>query len=469
VIKAAGNKKQNKKYGTSSDDLFVRIHLNKTNVYKGEHIIATVKIYTRVGLLGFEDMKQPSFTGFWTKDISSPSQISLNREKFNGKIYDVGLLKQSIIFPQKTGKLKISPLELKLSIKEKVGQGRDFFGRMVDKYERVLKKIVSNSPLVTVKAIPGNRPENFTGIVGTNFTVNAKIENSKIKTEEGTNITIKINGNGNLNLLENLNIKIPKAFETFDPKIKENIKYSSSGASGSKTYEYFLLARKPGKHSIAPIKFSFFDIKSKTFKKLKTDSFIVDVEGEISKNQNANLYNSQSEVETLHKDIKFIKENNYKLSEKGKNTINSNNIFYMYGLALFGFAGIVILKRKQIRENADIAKMKTKKANKISKKRLKSAGLYLKENNKTEFYKEVLKASWGYMSDKLSIPVSELTKDNIKSVLNEKNIENELSDEFISMLDTCEYAQYAPVGENETPKNTFKKAEKLITKFEKKL
>ncbi len=346
-----GNTPGNQQTGVAGEDLFVRINLSKTNVYQGEYIIATAKIYTRVDLVNFEDITFPPFTGFWNQDIKTSSNISLKREKVNGKIYDVGLLKQNILYAQKQGKLTVEPLKIKLVVRQKNGKGRDFFGRIVDRYENVRKVIQSLPVTVTVKPLPGNKPDNFSGIVGSNFKISGSISKNKINVNDGINLKLKLSGSGNLSLINELDIDLPSGFQVYPPTIKENIQNTTGGTSGYKAFDYFMQALEPGEYTIKPIEFCYFDVKSKRYKTIKTDEFKVSVEGVAGENgnQNGTVYNPQVEVENQNSDIRYIKQNNLKLYEKNKHFVDSNIFYasYVAGLLLFFFIIFIKIKIKK--------------------------------------------------------------------------------------------------------------------------
>jgi hypothetical protein len=450
----------------SSDDLFVDVSLSKTTVYQGEHVIATIKIYTKVGLVQFEDMKFPSYTGFWTQDIQSPTQINLQRENVNGKIYEVGLLKQSILFPQKTGKLTIDPYQVQLVVQEKAGRVRNFFGQLVDQYRNVSKSLKSSSKTITVLPLPGNQPDNFSGVVGRDMKLSATVDKNKLKTDEGISLTIKLSGNGNLNLINDLNLKFPPAFEPYKPKIKENINQTTGGSSGSKTFDYFLLAREAGKFKIPPVTFSYFDTESGTYKTLSSEEFNIEVEKGSGNSEIVTNDGAQNEVVTLKNDIRYIKKTVGNLQKTGEIFAASNLYYALYLFSLLIFAIIVILKRKSISENANVAKMRNKQAGKVSKKRLQKANQYLQTKDKTAFYKELLSAVWGYLGDKLGLGAEQMTKDKIREILAEKNIDSDTISKLTNLMDTAEYAQYGPVGEEGSPENLYSEAGQIITDLE---
>jgi len=451
--------------GTSSEDLFVNVSLNKTSVYRGEHIIATIKIYTKVGLVSFNDMKFPAYTGFWSQDIKAPTQIQLERETFNGKVYDVGLIKQSILFPQKTGTLTIDPYEIELVVQEKAGKARNFWGQVVDQYQNVTKKLKSRPLQINVKPLPGDEPANFSGIVGSNFKLSVTADNQNIKTDEGITFMVNLSGNGNLNLLNEINLEIPNSFEKYPPKIKENINHSISGSSGSKSFEYFVLAREAGKFNIQPIQFVYFDIKSGQYRTLSSDAFEINVaKGSGTTTQVVDPVN-QNDIETLKNDIRYIKRN-VSFEEKGKIFAKSNLFYFLYVFSFLIFSLIIVWKRKQIKENADISKMKNKKAGKIIQRHLKTTEKFLQTDNRTAFYKEMIKGLWSYLGDKLVIEQAQLTKDKITEVLTEKKISLEVISKLKNILETCEYAQYGPVGEAGNPQKLFSDAKEIILELE---
>ncbi len=467
VVKAS-NKSGKAATGTSADELFVRVILNKSSVYLGEPITATIKIYTKVPLLDFKDMKFPSYSGFWSQDILSPTNIALQRETYKGKLYDAAILKQTLLFPQKTGKLTIDPYELELTIKEKSGKARNFFGQIVDRYIRVDKKLKSYPNTINVKPLSGNQPTNFSGLTGKNIKLSVTTDSQEIKQDEGITLKVKISGSGNLKLIDEIPVNFPASFEKYPPKIKENISNTSAGSSGSKTFEYFFVARDPGSYTISPIEFSYFDIQLKRYKTLTSKPFTITVsKGDGRSVAGKTNSSSQSEIENLGNDIRFIKQDNLELYKKGNHYAGSWAYFLTFPFGIFLLILLLLLRRKSIKLNADTADNRTRKASKLSKKRLKVASKYLKENNTTAFYKEILQATWGYLGDKFHLPVSEITKEKITAVLSEKGIEQELVNRLNTMISTCEFAQYAPVGAEGSPEKIYNEAGQIIDAIEK--
>ncbi len=451
----------------SKDDIFVRNNLSKTTVYQGEQIISTIKIYSRGGLSGFDDFKWPSYTGFWSQDIETPSRINLQRENVNGKIYNAGVMRKTILFPQRSGTIKIEPFELGCIVPVKAGKRRNFFGELVDTYADVHKQLKSPVRTVKVLPLPANKPKSFNGAVGKGFKMQVKIDRNEIGNNESLTLKVKISGSGNLKLIDKLNIDFPQTFEVYDPKISNNISNTSAGASGSKTYEYLLIPREPGNYTIPAVQFSYFDVQAKSYKTLSSNdiSILVNKGTEIQMSNN-NISISKEDIRTLGTDIRFIKQNRFELLEIDKSFFGSWKFYIFYLISIITFLLIVIISRHKISQNANVALMRNKRANKISKKRLNLASNYMKENNKSKFYDEVIHALWGYLSDKLNIPVSELNRNTVKETLAKYKVDEEIINSFVVVIDGCEYAKYAPATEDNQIEQDYKKARELINNFE---
>ena len=430
------------------DDLFVRVSVDKSTLYQGEHLVATLKVYTKLDLAGFDNFKFPSFNGFWSQDIETPSQISLQRENVNGVIYNMGVIKKELLYPQQSGEITIDPFELTCIVRQKVNNRQrsifdDFFGN----YQNVKKKVVSPKVKINVKPLPDGKPTSFNGAVG-KFTFQATIDKNNVKTNDAITLKIKISGNGNLKLADVPKVNFPPDFETYDPKVSDNITSTAAGTSGSKTYEYLLIPRHAGNFRIAPVEFSYFEVETKQYKQVSSEEFNITVEKGADDNNGTVMSNfSKEDVKYIGTDIRFIKTKNIELKPTGHFVLGSlwHNSAYPLTLALF--IVIVVIRRKQIKENANAMLVKNRKANKMAKKRLNSASKYLKENKREQFYDETLKAMWGYLSDKLSIPVSDLNREKAFEILNANNIESETIGDLSNLLDTCEFARFAPASD----------------------
>ncbi|PIP55185.1 MAG: hypothetical protein COX07_01275 [Bacteroidetes bacterium CG23_combo_of_CG06-09_8_20_14_all_32_9] len=455
----------------SNDDIFVRVTLNKSNVYQGEQIVATIAIYTRMNLVGFEDMKFPSYKGFWSDDIENPTQINLKQEKYNGIVYNVGVLKKTLLTPQHAGNITIDPYELTCIVQQKVNRNRQsFFDNFFSgSYQNVRKKLVSPAITVHVKGLPANTPANFSGAVG-NFKLEAKLDKNNPKTNEAISYTVKLSGTGNLKLADLPKINFPSDFEQYDPKTTNNINASANGTTGLKITNYLLIPRHPGEYKIPPVSFSYFDLASQTFKSLSTPEFSINVNIDTANTSTAIVSEfTKEDVKFLGSDIHYIKTPIYTLHKKGKYLI-SDPIFYLaYPLSLGLFLFLVIWRRKQIKQRADIASMKNRKANRVAKKRLQLSNRYFKENKKELFYEEMTRAVWGYLSDKLIIPVAELSKEKANEELLKKNVSDEFVTQLSEIIDTCEFARYSPVSDNSQMNEVYNNTTELIGKLEQNL
>ena len=452
----------------AGEDLFVRVFVDKTNLYKGESLIATVKIYTKVDLVGFEDLKLPSFDDFYAEEIETPGRINLVRENYNNQVYNAGLIKKYILYPRVSGELTIEPCIIDCQVRQPAQSGgiMGFFGY----YETASKSLRSPEIKITVKQLPQS-PTSFSGAVGR---FNFKLEQSEDTVLVNNAITIKINisGSGNFNMIETPKITWPKEFEIYEPVASQNTKVDASGLNGTKTWEYTIIPRYPGIFKLGEIDFTYFDTGTKQYKTLSSPSINIAVKkdkddtdfGETSYNY------AQKSIDYIGEDdIRFI---NFKSLNLSKNYIPiALSPFYIWYFILpfLLFVLIVLILRKKIRENANIAKVKQRKAGKISRKRLKKARKYMRLNQKEAFYKEIIAALWGYSSDKLSISISELTKDRIEEILLEKGIENYTIIKLLEVIDKCEFAHFAPTNAETELTYIYKEAVEIIEDLEQKI
>ncbi len=450
-----------------NNDIFIQINLDKTTVYQGEQIIATLKVYDRVGLKGINNYKFPSFTGFYSQEIKQPSQISLDRENVGGKIYQTGILRQSILYPQQSGTLTIDPFELECIVQQKAGQRRNFFGELIDVYRDVNKNLKSPSRKVKVLPLPENAPKSFTGAVGSNFQFNVVVDRSSLKSNESATLKVNISGNGNLKIIDKININFPASFEVFDPKIVNNINNTSTGSKGSNTYEYLMIPREAGEYTIPAIEFSYFDVSSKSYKTLSSKPFNFKIEkGENLLNVTTNTGINKEEVKELGSDIRFIFQDNFKVNHKDKRFFGSLSFYLFYLISLFIFILIIVILRNRIKQNKNISLIKNKRANKMSKRRLKAASDCMLKGNKQAFYDEVIKALWGYLSDKLNIPVANLSRESARESLRLRHVDDGLINEFVQVIDNCEFAKYAPAGSHNQIDKDLESARMILNKLE---
>lgn len=452
----------------SKDNLFVRVAVDKSSVSKGEQILATVKLYIsqNVPLNGFDDVKLPSYEGFWTKDIEVPTQINFTREVYNGRIYQVGVLKKTILFPQQVGNIRIDPFEISCLVRQRVRQQQSFFDDFFDNYRVVKAKVVSDPVTINVKDLPG-QPDGFTGAVG-NFSFNGALDKTEGKTNEAMTLKLTVSGNGNLNLINPPKIELPQDFESYEPKTSDKTIASENGMSGLISFEYLFIPRYAGNFTIPAVKFVFFNPNTRQFETKTTEAFNIHVEKgkDDGKSSVVSSY-SKEDVKMIGKDIRFIKQNKAVLKQKGSSFYGTFEFYLIYILSIAGFAVFFVLNRKKIKENENIVLVKNKRANKVALKRLKEASIFLKNNQQEQFYEAVIKALWGYLSDKLSIPVADLNREKAAAALLEKGISPEVVSELMKIIDDCEFARYAPAAFSGTMTEIYDGAAKVMGIFEK--
>ncbi|PKQ64448.1 hypothetical protein BZG02_06470 [Labilibaculum filiforme] len=452
----------------TENNLFVKVHLDRSSVYMGEHIVATIKVYTRLSIAGFGDSKFPSFDGFLSQEVPTPGQISLERENINGTIYNTGIIRKLILFPQHTGEITIDPFELEVIIRQRKANKRNgFFDEFFDNYQDIRVPRKSKPIRIRVKDFPSNKPASFDGAVG-NFELITTIDKDSVKANDAVTMRVKVAGNGNLKLIKPLEFNFPADFEVYDPKTSQNLNSTEAGMSGSTTFEYLIIPRHGGEYEIPSVNFSFFDPKAKIFRTRSTEKFTIKVaKGEGDNSGTIISSFSKEKVKFLGKDIRFIKTNDFTPQLKGEVFFGTTNFYLAYIVPFFLFILAFVFNRKRIKENADTAKLKNKRANRVAMKRLKAASASLKAQQKDRFYDEILKAIWGYTSDKLNLPLANLNKENISEILLSKGVELELKDEFLSILDTCEFARYSPSAGSSEMDELYQKSMNTITKLEK--
>jgi len=453
-----------------SDDVFIRTEVDKTSVYQGDKITATIKIYTKVDLVGFEDFRLPGFDGFWAQEVKTPEQIQFQQVQLNGTNYMVGVLKKDILYPQRSGTLSIGSVGADIVVRQRVNGGQSIYDNFFGYYQN--KQLTINSPEVkiTVKPLPGNAPGYFTGAVGS-FTVAGSISADSVKVNDALTMKITISGTGNLKLIDPPDLNFPKEFEVFDPVVQLNLNSGDGEIAGSQVFEYTLIPRYPGDYNTNEIRFAYFDPVAGIYKTLKTNSYNIHVykmPGD-STGQFSSDY-SRSEINYIgSEDIRFIETENFTPEKNRKFFIGSPLFIVFASIPLIAFIVVVMLLRKKIKENANIEYTKNRKANKTTMKRLKKANELLKNNLTSEFYKEVMVALWGYLSDKLNLPLAQLSKENVSLKLADRGLEPELTDTFLKIIEDCELAHFAPVEGSEQPLQIFDRAVDIINLFEQKL
>jgi len=454
----------------SNQDIFLRLTLNKTNVVKGEPITATLKLYTRTDIAGFEDIKFPTFNGFWSKETVTVNNLEFKRENVNGSIYNSALLRQYALIPQQSGTLTIDPAEMvcQLRVRTSTGSPLSIFDDFFDQYQTIRKRISTASIQVKVRDLPAGAPASFAGGVG-DFKINARMSKDGIKSNEAASLTVTISGNGNLSMLEAPEVSFPPDFEVYD--IKSTDKTSASGTSGSKTFEFPFIPRSHGDFVIPSIEYSYYDNAHGKYVTTSTGDIAVTIEKgeEIAGSGVAVAGSNRQSVRSLAEDIRYIALGDGHLKKKDSFFAGSL-LFYLLMLTLAIIILIINRLLSFTRERrADVAGSKNRKANRMARARLKSAESYLKQGLGGAYYEELHKALTGYVSDKLMIPAADLSKESISDHLRERGVRDENVAALIKLIDQCEFARYAPDSEQKQMQNEYDEALTVISAIESQL
>ncbi|RLD43240.1 MAG: hypothetical protein DRI86_10310 [Bacteroidetes bacterium] len=471
---ANNNTIKNTKFKTNGV-VFVKSFVSKRNIYIGEPVILTQKLYSKERLANITDFKEPSYTGFWKEGIDI-GELKLTKEVVNGKSYNVVILNKSVLFPQKSGKLEIGSFKLDAIIQIiKKRKARDHFeqmmyGNVIQYYANETVKLNSPKITITVNALPTNKPKGFTGVVG-KFNMKAEIDKTELKANDAFNLKVTIKGNGNIGLLEAPKINFPPDFEVYDPKVSKKSKKTTTGVNGSKTYEYLIIPRNEGDFTIPSFGFYYFNPQTEHYESSTSPEFKIHVtKGEgIIFNGAASSSVNRDEIKYLGKDIRYISTIIGTTSEIDSHGFNSlKHILSLISIFILSILLIIYLK-KQEKKKGNTSLMRLKKATKMAKKRLKIASKFLNENDEAKFYEETSKAIWGYLSDKFNINLSELSMDIIKGKLMENNVDINDITEISQILEQCEYARYAPTRNQHDMLELYDKSVKIISKIEKTL
>lgn len=449
----------------SANDLFITATASKTTVHEQEAILLTYKVYTVVNLRQLYG-KMPDLKGFHTQEVELPQQKTFTLEHYKGRNYNTTVWSQYVLFPQQTGKLEIPSITFDGVVAQQTVSDDPFDAFFNGGgYVEVKKKITTPKVVINVQPLPA-KPAGFSGAVG-EFKLASSINATDVKTNDAVTIKLTLSGTGNMKLIGTPEVKFPQDFEIYDPKVTDDYKLTNSGLTGTKTFEYLAIPRHAGNFTIPAVEFTYFDLKSNSYKTLKTEAYNLKVaKGQGNADQVISDFTNKESVKMLGKDIRFIKLGDSSLRPKGDFFFGTVGYYLCYLIPLLLFVVFAVIYRQKALDNANVAKVKTKKANKVATRRMKLAGKLLAENKKNEFYDEVLKALWGYISDKLSIPVSQLSKDNIEAELTNYGVQEALIAEFIGVLNECEYARYAPGNENEAMDKVYSASVEVISKME---
>lgn len=437
----------------SNRDLFIQASVSRKQMVEQEAFLLTYKIYSAVDLQTFDNIKMPDFKGFHSQEVPTDHTPSWSREHYNGRNYNTMIYRQFVLFPQETGKLAIEPARFDAVIAQQISSSDPFDsffngGRVVSKK----KTLYTPKIVVDVKYLP-TKPANYSGAVGPNFTLTSSISTKSLKTDEAVTVTLNLSGTGNMKLMTNPEVKFPEDFETYDPQIVDDFSLSVNGLKGTRKIDFLAIPRYAGDFTIPAVSFTYYDTSSNRYQTISSESYDIHVEkgkGSAASHIIGSDFSGKEDLKVLGQDIRFIHSGN--VSQQGEDDIWYGTISYWsyYAILLLLLISTLLVYNKRISERADTNKMRTKRANKIALKRLNNAGKLRKSDNKEAFYDELLTGLWGYTSDKLNIPLSELNKDNVAEKLSSVSVGEPTVQRFLDLLSECEFARFAPAtaGEN---------------------
>ncbi|WP_019538365.1 BatD family protein [Proteiniphilum acetatigenes] len=451
----------------SANDAFIRAIVSKNDPYEQEGFTVTFRLYTTLNVVNFGKIQFPEFEGFMVEEVELPSNQQLQLERYNGRNYFTADLRKTLLFPQRSGQISIPRGSLEMVFS--VPSGRrvsTFFGTqevMVD----VKKELVTNPLSINVKPLPANRPSSYANAVGA-FTLKSGINSTEVKANEAITVTLEISGTGNMKLIRNPGIEFPNNFEVYDPTVTNSLNVTTNGLTGIRKIEYMAIPRYEGSYTIPAVEFTYFDPTKNRYETLSMPEQKLQIaKGDPGSSAVSTFVNRQDV--RVEQDIRFLKTGEPAYLSATTFLVGSLNYWLWYLIPLLILIVLYIINRKQARENANVALMRTRKANKTAIKRLKTANKYLKEQDKEHFYNEVLRAIWGYFSDKLSIPLARLSRNNIEEELSRKGISEQLAGRFIEILNTCEFARYAPAESNAEMDRIYNDTMKAIEEMENRL
>jgi|DewCreStandDraft_4_1066084.scaffolds.fasta_scaffold32325_2 hypothetical protein len=472
------NQGQNQQTASFSDkDIFIRASISNASPYMGEQIIVTYKLYTSVGISQYSINKTPSNKGLWTEDLTKENERPKQyKEYIDGKQYIVAEIKKVAMFPQESGNLTIEPLEVDVIAQIPIQRRRtntifdffdDPFGSSV---QNIKKTIKSNSSVIRVKPLPAaGKPDDFSGAVG-NFTFSSNLSKNEVKANDAINLKITVSGRGNIKLIDKFDITFPTDFETYDPKITDNINKSDNGISGTKTFDYLLIPRNQGNFTIKPIKFTYFDLNKGKYVTLTSPEYNIKVDKGDGKASATTLTTvNKEDIKYIGSDIEHIKTKPNKLKPEGQFFFLSKLYFTLLVIPVILFIAALIFRRKHLKLRGNVALLRNKKATKIARNRLKKAQKFLQNNERNNFYNEISQALWGYLSDKFNIPLAELSMESVNQSLQNKLVDTATIEQLISVLNNCEFARFTPESESVNMKKIYNEAIDIIKKIENEL
>lgn len=476
-----GDQRQQNQAVSGPNDVFIKAIASKNDPMQGEGIVVTYKIYTKIPIAQINISKLSSFSGFWSQNlIRENDKLQQTTQVIDGQQYVVADIRKIALFPLKSGQLVIDPLQLEcvaqVRRQSRSRTGDPFFDDFFNdpffnsSTANVEKSLTSNALVINVRPLPeAGKPSDFSGAVGS-FTFDTEMDKTRLKTNEAINLKCAVSGKGNIQLIDKLNVTFPPDFETYDPKITSDIKTSGAGISGSQTFEYLVIPRKPGHFTIKPINFSYFDLEKRRYVTLSSPQYTIEVDKGTGESAVITYSGANKEdIKYIGSDIRHIKDKPFILSHQGAWFFGSAGFWLLLLIPFLIFLAVIILGRKLSARRSDTVLMKNLKATKVARKRLRKAEDFLKTGKQEEFYVEISQALWGYLSDKFSIPMADLSIDSVHEALVSKNVNEEMIKQFIETLNNTEFARFAPGEKTVNMERIYNEALEIITKIEREL
>lgn len=448
-------------------NIYLRALLSKNKVYKGEQLIVTYKLYYTEDIRNLNSIDEPELEGFWKQDIDIGSSYTVKEEVIGGKRFNTIVLKKQVLIPQKTGELVLDPMELELPVYIATNR-RDIFSRPIK--EPYTFNVSSGKKTIRVKPLPREgKPAGFSGAVG-QFDFECSLSKDSVETNESINLKVSLTGKGNITLAELPKFDIPSVIETYDPKYEEKIKATYSGLQGNKSTNYLLIPRNRGTYKIDSQEFSYFDPKQEVYKKISSPEFSLKVFGENQVQTSVPIGSrNQEEVAFIGKDILFIKTIIPEFIDRGEPFYGSKLFYLLLILPIVVTAILSVVLKNRRNQVVDVKSIKNKRASKVANQRLKKVKSLMDASSNDAFYEELSGAMWGYLSDKLAIPASRLSKENVEEMMSSKNASKAHITECKQIIESCEFARFAGGGSSSAVSDLYKRAVSVIEKLENEL
>jgi len=453
----------------SAENLFIRPILSRANVYEQEAVKLTYKLYTTYDVVQFSNKSMPDFKGFLKQEFERTGNTQLAYENYNGRNFLTAVLYEVILYPQSSGEIVIDKAVFEAIIRvQSRRQARSIFDDFFESYSNVARSIEVPATKVNVKELPQGKPASFYGVVG-QFSMTSSVSSKQVKVNEAVAMKVNIAGSGNMRLLRNPDIKFPDVFEVYDPKVSNNFKTSSAGLTGNKAIEIMFIPRHAGTFDIPATEISYFDPRDNQYKTLRTPLYSIQVlksDGTVEENPIVSNFSNKEDVKQIGNDIRHIYTGNVRLQQGEVYYFQHIVYWLLFIVPLIISLVLYLLFRKHLKDNADVNMVKNRKANRIARKRLKLAQKLLREGNKDQFYEEVMKAIWSYLSDKLIIPVAAINKEIVVERLKTDKVNEALISRLNNILNTCEFARFAPASGQQEMGNLYEETIEVISDLE---